>query len=133
MKTTQPLKSLFLAFIGIAFATQLAGQKLNMEMSPFFTKQNQIAYFNNFENYLNEHLKYPVLAQYNGVEGIVKVEVEIDSFGKITSAKIICGLGNGCDEAVLNLFYNMPIWNPGLKNGIPRLQKLVIPIKFSLR
>ena len=133
MKTRRPLKSLFLAFIGTAFATQLLGQKLNIEKNMFPKQQNQIAYFNDFENYLNDHIKYPALAQDNSVEGIVKVEIEINSLGKITSTKIICGLGNGCDEAVLNMFYNMPTWNPSLKNGIPKAQKLVIPIKFRLR
>lgn len=135
MKTKLQFKFLLVAFIVATFMTQLMAQKLNTDIA-FANNSvilNQTAYFNDFEKYLRDHLKYPKMAQDYNVEGVVQTEVEISPTGEMVSAKITCGLGFGCDEAILNLLYNMPRWNPTLKNGTPRAQKLSIPVKFSLR
>ena len=132
MKTKLQIKLLSLAFIGATFMTQLMAQKLNTDIT--FSNSNailnQTAYFNDFGKYLRDHLKYSKMAQDYNVEGVVQTEVEISATGEILSAKIILGLGFGCDEAILNLLYNMPCWNPTLKNGTPKAQKLLIPVKL---
>ncbi len=121
------------AFIGIVFTTPLLGQKQSIKSTIFSPKLNRGAYFQDFGKYVNDHLTYTVLAQENGIEGIVKTEVDINSMGEIQTAKIICGLGYGCDEAVLNLLNNMPRWVPSIVNGTPKAQKLIVSIKFSLK
>ena len=135
MKTKLQFKILLVAFIGTTFMSQLMAQKLNTDIA-FANNDvilNQTAYFDDFGKYLRDHLKYPKMAQDYNVEGVVQTEVEISPTGEVLFAKIICGLGFGCDEAILNLLYNMPRWNPTLKNGSPKAQKLLIPVKFSLK
>jgi TonB family protein len=93
---------------------------------------NRIAYFPNMKNYVNTNLIYPQDAKEYGIEGIIKVEIVVNEMGEITSSKIIENLGFGCDEAVLKLLNKMPRWKPRLVNGEPRVQKLIVPIKFYL-
>lgn len=137
MKTKMQVKILIAAFIGVAFTTPIMGQKLNTDrVISVINKRvalNQLAYFQDFGAYISTHLEYPKLAQEYNVEGIVQAEIAITFTGEIVSVKIISGLGLGCDEAVLNVLSHMPAWNPSLKNGTPKMQKLSIPVKFSLR
>jgi hypothetical protein len=137
MKTKLQFRILIAAFIGVAFSTQIMGQKLNTDRSISDINKrvvlNKVAYFQDFGTYISNHLTYPKLAQEYNVEGIVQAEIAINFTGEIISVKIISGLGFGCDEAVLNVLTNMPSWNPSLKNGTPIAQKLFVPVKFSLR
>lgn len=51
--------------------------------------------FNPSEEFIN----YPEIAQRAGIEGIVKLFVEISEKGKVENAKVVKGIGAGCDEA----------------------------------
>jgi TonB family protein len=93
---------------------------------------NRIAYFPNMKNYVTTNLIYPQDAKEYGIEGVVKAEIEINEMGEITASKVIEKLGFGCDEAVLKLLNKMPRWKPRLVNGEPRVQKLIVPVKFYL-
>jgi TonB family protein len=93
---------------------------------------NRIAYFPNMKKYVTTNLIYPQDAKEYGIEGVVKAEIEVNEIGEITSYQVIEKLGFGCDEAVLKLLSKMPRWKPRLKNGMPRAQKLIVPVKFYL-
>lgn len=66
---------------------------------------------------------YPEIAKRGGIEGEVIAKVYIDNDGKTTRAKIIKGIGAGCDEAVLEAlinakFYPAKITNENIKSEI---------------
>ena len=48
--------------------------------------------------FLQENLVYPADAQENRTQGQVYVEFVIEADGSITNAKVIRGIGSGCDE-----------------------------------
>ncbi|MEZ4994232.1 MAG: energy transducer TonB [Saprospiraceae bacterium] len=54
---------------------------------------------------IREQLQYPEAAQAAGVEGTVYLRYTIDHLGKVIAAKVISGLGYGCDEEALRLVY----------------------------
>ena len=136
MKTKMSFNLVLAVLMGIAFTTQLSGQKLNIDrnITPINNSValNQTAYFQDFGDYINAHLTYPLSARTNTVEGIVQARIVINPNGEIISVKIIEGLGFGCDEAVVDVLSHMPAWNPSFKNGTARSQALTIPVKFSL-
>ncbi len=79
------------------------------------------------------NINYPQLALDSGIVGKVIVQFVVSIEGDVTNAKIIRGIGFGCDEEVLRMVYTMPKWKPGMQNG-----KLVnvaynLPVKFSLK
>ncbi len=83
------------------------------------------------EAYLDTALKYPPAATENGVMGRVVVKFFIDEKGKPVDAKIMRGIGAGCEEAALNVIAQMPQWKPARHDGKPLKSLMILPIKFK--
>ena len=82
--------------------------------------------------YIGESVKYPKEAAQAGISGKVFVEFYVDKNGAVTDAKVIKGIGSGCDEEALRVVRSMPDWEPGQKDGEPVNVKMVLPITFQL-
>lgn len=82
--------------------------------------------------FLARNLKYPTLARENNIQGRVSVQFVVDEEGRITQAKVIKGIGGGCEEEALRVVNAMPKWSPGLQNGRPVKVYIVLPILFVL-
>ncbi|MBK7336771.1 MAG: TonB family protein [Saprospirales bacterium] len=54
---------------------------------------------------IRENLRYPEEALNNKIEGTVVVKYAIDHLGKVTDAKVIAGIGHGCDEEAIRLVH----------------------------
>lgn len=52
---------------------------------------------------IRENLQYPEAARAKKIEGTVHIRYDIDHRGVVTDAKIISGLGSGCDEEAVRL------------------------------
>lgn len=83
--------------------------------------------------YLADKIKYPVMARENGIDGTVYAEFIIGKDGSVTDAKILRGIGGGCNEEALRVINGMPKWKPGRQQGNPVKVKFTLPIKFKLR
>lgn len=55
------------------------------------------------KQFIGEHLKYPEEAAGENIKGTVTVDYTIDYQGNVVDAKIISGLGYGCDEEAVRL------------------------------
>lgn len=85
-----------------------------------------------FYKYVAEHIRYPNEAKNNDVTGRVIVEFIIGSDGSVRDARVVKGIGYGCDEEALRVIKGMPKWSPGKQQGRAVSQKLTVPIKFTL-
>ena len=75
---------------------------------------------------------YPEEAKDNDIEGVVKVLTFIDRDGEVIDAKVIQGIGYGCDEAArLAILYHR--FKPGLIKGQKVKVQMEIPIEFNLK
>jgi protein TonB len=83
--------------------------------------------------YLSNNIKYPAIARENGITGTVYVTFEIDQNGKVKDAKILRGIGGGCDEEALRVVMNMPTWKPGRQRGKPVRVQYNLPVRFVLK
>ncbi|HCS19356.1 MAG TPA: energy transducer TonB [Bacteroidetes bacterium] len=88
---------------------------------------------NEMTRFILENLDYPPLAQENGIQGKVMVEFIVDEHGNIKNAKVVKGIGWGCDEAALKVVNKMPKWSPGKQRNKPVRVRFVLPIKFQLQ
>ncbi|RIJ37295.1 energy transducer TonB [Pontibacter oryzae] len=84
-------------------------------------------------NYLSRKLRYPSMAQSNGIEGTVVVTFVVNSAGEISDVKVLKGLGFGTDEEAARVIQSMPNWQPGRQNGRAVPVRYTLPIKFSLK
>jgi len=50
----------------------------------------------------------------------------------LVNAKILRGIGYGCDEEVIRLIENAPKWQPGEQRGRKVFVKMVLPVNFQL-
>lgn len=76
-------------------------------------------------------IKYPEIAKRAGIEGKVYVQAFIDENGNVVSAKILKGIGAGCDEAALDAVKQTK-FIPGKQRGKPVKTQVSIPIMFKL-
>lgn len=75
---------------------------------------------------------YPELAREYNIEGRVTVRCVISSSGKIVEAKVVKGLGFGCDEAAVNALVSSE-WTPAIKDGRAVSTVCFVPIDFLLQ
>ena len=81
---------------------------------------------------IQQKIEYPEIAKRAGVEGKVYVIAFVDEDGNVTGAKIIKGIGAGCDEAALDAVRKTK-FKPGKQRGTPVKVQVSIPIVFKLQ
>jgi TonB family protein len=81
---------------------------------------------------IQSKINYPEIAKRAGIEGKVFVQAFIDENGNVTEAKIIKGIGAGCDEAALDAVKGTK-FTPGKQKGKPVKVQVSIPIVFKLQ
>lgn len=82
--------------------------------------------------YMAENIHYPEQAKNDGVQGRVFVRFVIDADGTVKDAKVLRGIGSGCDEEALRVVNAMPKWKPGTVDGKPVRTQYNLPITFKL-
>ncbi|HMN25289.1 MAG: energy transducer TonB [Ignavibacteriaceae bacterium] len=81
---------------------------------------------------IQKKIIYPEIAKRAGVEGKVYVLAFVNELGIVTDAKIIKGIGAGCDEAALDAVRKTK-FKPGKQRGKPVRVQVSIPIVFKLQ
>jgi protein TonB len=76
---------------------------------------------------------YPKEAIDAGIEGKVFVEFYIEKDGTVSDAKVLRGIGYGCDEEALRVVGLMPKWFPGKQRGQAVRVRYTLPINFKLQ
>lgn len=84
-------------------------------------------------DYLRKNIKFPPVARENGIQGRVFVTFVVDKDGKVKDARILRGIGGGCDEEALRVISNMPDWKPGKQNGRSVSVQYNLPVNFTLK
>lgn len=82
--------------------------------------------------FIQSNMKYPKIAQENGIAGTVVAAFTIEEDGSITNPQIVRDIGNGCGREVLRLISLMPKWIPGTQNGEVVRVRYILPVKFHL-
>lgn len=82
--------------------------------------------------FLANNIKYPVVAEENGVQGRVVVSFIVECDGSITNAKIVKTVDPSLDKEALRVVNSMPRWTPGRQNGKPVRVNYIIPVTFKL-
>ncbi len=78
-------------------------------------------------------IKYPVIAQENGIQGKVYVNFVVDKDGSVQSARIARGVDASLDKEALRVVNNLPKWKPGKQRGKPVRVSYTVPISFVLQ
>lgn len=84
-------------------------------------------------SYISKSIKYPSIAQENGIQGRVICTFVINRDGKVTNAEVIRSVDPSLDKEALRVINNMPTWKPGKQRGKPVRVKYTLPIVFRLQ
>ena len=83
--------------------------------------------------YLQENVKYPVVAQENGVQGRVVISFVVERDGSITDVKVARSVDPSLDREAQRVVKSMPNWIPGKQNGSAVRVKYNVPVSFRLQ
>lgn len=83
--------------------------------------------------YLAKSIKYPVIAQENGIQGRVTCTFVVNKDGSIVDAEVIRGVDPSLDKEALRVINSMPKWSPGKQRGKPVRVKYTVPVTFRLQ
>ncbi len=78
-------------------------------------------------------IKYPVIAQENGIQGKVYVNFVVDKDGSVSNARIARGVDASLDKEALRVVNTLPKWKPGMQRGKPVRVSYTVPISFVLQ
>ncbi|MFB6319571.1 energy transducer TonB [Saccharicrinis sp. FJH54] len=83
-------------------------------------------------DYLSRTLKYPSIAQENGIQGRVYVKFTVTRSGELIDVKVIRGADPALDMEAVRVIKLMPNWIPAEVNNVPIDLDFVFPINFIL-
>ena len=83
--------------------------------------------------WLSRNIKYPVVAEENGIQGRVIVTFVVERDGTITEVEVVKSVDPSLDKEAVRVTKSMPKWNPGKQNGAPVRVKYTMPVTFRLQ
>ena len=83
---------------------------------------------------LAENVKYPVIAQENGIQGRVICQFVVNKDGSIVDVVAVRSSGEpSLDKEAIRVIQSMPKWKPGKQRGKPVRVKYTVPVNFRLQ
>jgi len=83
--------------------------------------------------FLHDHMKYPAVAEENGIQGRVICTFVVERDGSITDVKVIKSVDPSLDKEAIRVLKSMPKWIPGKQNGSAVRVKYTVPVTFRLQ
>ena len=84
--------------------------------------------------YLSENVKYPVIAQENGIQGRVICQFVVNKDGSIVDVEVVRSGGDASlDKEAIRVIKSMPKWKPGKQRGKAVRVKYTVPVNFKLQ
>lgn len=83
--------------------------------------------------WLSKNIKYPAVAEENGVQGRVIVRFVVGKDGSISNASVVRSVDPSLDKEALRVVKAMPRWIPGKQNGAAVPVWFTLPVTFQLQ
>ncbi len=82
--------------------------------------------------FLNDNIRYPVIAQENGIQGRVVCNFVVERDGSITDVQVVRGVDPSLDREAVRVIQQMPNWTPGRQRGQAVRVRFTLPVQFRL-
>jgi protein TonB len=83
--------------------------------------------------YLSENMRYPAVAEENGIQGRVTVQFVVEKDGSVTDVRTMKSVDPALDREAERVVKSMPKWIPGKQNGSAVRVKYFVPVVFRLQ
>ena len=84
-------------------------------------------------SFLSKNVKYPLIAQENGIKGKVFVTFVVDENGDIYNVTLARGVDASLDREAIRVVKSMPRWKPGRQGNTAVKVRYTVPINFILQ
>lgn len=86
-----------------------------------------------FRSYIAKNLRFPTIAQENGIQGRVYVQFAVNSKGQVVDVKIARSVDPALDAEAMRVIKSSPPWTPGKQRGQPVKVQFTFPVNFVLQ
>jgi len=83
--------------------------------------------------WISKSVRYPVVAQENGIAGRVHMNFVINESGGIENIVVVRGVDPSLDKEAIRVIKKMPKWQPGKQRGKAVKVSFYLPINFQLQ
>lgn len=83
--------------------------------------------------WIADHIKYPVVAAENGIQGRVVVQFVVERDGSVSQVRVVRGVDPSLDKEAQRVISSMPKWIPGKQNGQSVRSRFTVPVTFRLQ
>ena len=80
--------------------------------------------------FLGDNVKYPVIAQENGIQGRVICQFVVNRDGSIVDVEVVRPVDPSLDKEAIRVIKSMPNWSPGKQRGKAVRVKYTLPVNF---
>lgn len=82
--------------------------------------------------FIADNMKYPTIAEENGIQGRVLCTFIVERDGSITDVQVTRSIDPSLDREAVRVLKKMPRWIPGRQKGSPVRVKYTVPVTFKL-
>ncbi len=120
---------------------ELQQQKVIVEAEPEEEKPCEVVEQNpefpggiaELNKFLSDNIRYPVIAQENGIQGRVIIRFVVSRTGDISNVEVLRGVDPSLDREAVRVVESMPRWIPGRQRGRAVPVYFTLPVHFRLQ
>lgn len=86
-----------------------------------------------FREWVQMRLRYPQIAQENGISGRVTLSFVIEKDGSLTNIEVMQSPDRSLAEEAIRVLKTSPKWEPGKQRNQPVRVKYTLPVAFQIR
>ena len=83
--------------------------------------------------WIGDHIKYPTIAEENGIQGRVVCTFVVERDGSVTDVQVARSIDPTLDMEAVRVLKEMPKWKPGRHKGENVRVKYTVPVTFKLQ
>lgn len=88
---------------------------------------------NSFRNWVQGKVRYPQIAQENGVQGKVVLSFVIEKDGSLTNIEVLQSPDRSLADEAVRVLKTSPKWEPGQQRNQPVRVKYTLPVDFRIQ
>lgn len=113
-------------------------EQKSVSEDPPFTTVEQMPTFQGgdlitFNRWVMSQIRYPEIAQQNGIQGLVLVKFIVEIDGSLSNIKIIQSPDTSLTTEAVRVISNSPKWEPGRQRNQPVRVMFTMPVNFRLQ
>ena len=86
-----------------------------------------------FREWVQKRLRYPQIAQENGISGRVTLTFVIEKDGTLTNIEVMQSPDRSLSEEAIRVLNTSPKWEPGKQRNQPVRVRFTLPVAFQIR